>query len=71
MSGQFDFIRDIPDCTFYDNIISILGINQFIEYVNISYKQFEEIRQFKETTDFDFLNINLDYDFDYEDKYII
>jgi hypothetical protein len=75
MSGEFSFIRDMPEFTFYDNIFSIFSIfriNQVIEYVNNSFKKIEEI-----TDDYSYFNIYYDYDIDIdididiEDKYII
>lgn len=71
MTGEFDFIRDLPDYTFYDNIISIIRIKEFIDYVNLSYKHFEELQKIKDEDIFD-INIYYDFEyFDYEDKYII
>ena len=80
MSGEFDFIRDLTNLTFYDNIISIFGIKHIIKYVNISYKDLEELKNLRDQDifnfnldfdyDFDF-DFDYDYDYDYEDKYII
>jgi hypothetical protein len=68
MLFDLNFIGDLPEFTFYDNIINIFGIKQFIQYVNINYEYLEELKKIKEH---DILDFDIYYDFDYEDKYII